>query len=176
MNLAPSKFVQGWIWWLVMAALLYALLGPKVDAIFTANRTAAEKAELIVDYEARLKQPLSADRSLPYRSYVWTVGAEAEPGRNVQTDLLDLIRQNQARLVDLRETQTSARLGSLSALMYRVELEGDLQAVLETLSALGTSSYPVLIDRLELRPLERSERPDRLVRMTANLTIWTGDI
>ena len=176
MKIQFPKFVQGWIWWGIVAAMLYMLLGPKIDTVFTANNDAAEKANLIVDYEARLNQPLSADRSLPYRTYVLAIGSDGELAGNIQTGLLDLIRQNQARLVDLRETQTSAKLGSLSAMMYRVELEGDLQAVLETLSALGTSNVPVLIDRLELRPLERSDRPDRLVRMTANLTIWTGDI
>lgn len=176
MKMSIPNFVQGWIWWGIIAVLLYALLGPKVETVLTANRVTAEKADLIVDYEARFNQPLSADQSLPYRSFVLAVGSSDEPFGNVQTGLLDLIRQNQARLIDLREIQTSAQLGSLSALMYRVELEGDLQAVLETLSALGTSDYPVLIDRLELRPLERTDRPDRLVRMSANLTIWTGDI
>ncbi|MCH9752462.1 MAG: hypothetical protein K0U61_09630 [Alphaproteobacteria bacterium] len=176
MKFAIPDFIQGWIWWGIIAALSYALLGPKIETILMANRIAAEKAELVVGYEARLDQPLSADRSLPYRSYVLAIGADVDAISNVQTGLLDLIRQNQARLIDLRETPTSARLGSLSALMYRVELEGDLQAVLETLSALGTSNYPLLIDRLELRPLERADRPDRLVRMTANLTVWTGDI
>lgn len=176
MSMSLPKFLQGWIWWGIIAALVYALLGPKLERTLMANRVAAEKAELVVEYEARLDLPLSADRSSPFRSYVLKTGSDGEPVENIQTGLLDIIGQNQARLIDLRETQTSAQLGSLSALMYRVELEGDLQAVLETLSALGTSEMPVLIDRLELRPLERSERPDRLVRMSANLTIWTGDI
>lgn len=73
-----------------------------------------EKAKLVVDDEARLDLPLSADRSLPFRSYVLKTGSDGETVENIQTGLLDIIAQSQARLIDLRETRTSAQLGSLS--------------------------------------------------------------
>lgn len=171
-----SRFLQGWLWWGITGLFLISVLGPKAETLLVSQRTAIEKRDLITDFKARLNAPLSADRSLPYRSYVLSVSSEQDIANTIQTRLLETVRQSQARLIDLRETPTSTTLGGLSALMFRLEVEGDLQAILETIDSLGASEFPILIDRLELRPIDRSERPDRMVRMSANLTIWTGDI
>ena len=174
MKISMPRNLQGWIWWLAIGVLLIALLGPKVEALITAKRVLSEKAALIVDYESRLSTPISIDRTLSYRSYVLSDSDQTDVANAVQSTVLELIRQNQIRLIDLRETETPVTLENLTAVAYRVELEGDLRAVLETLAAFGSSTYPILVDQMELRPSERYDRPDRLVRMIALLTIWTG--
>tara|TARA_R110001599_G_scaffold248174_1_gene448215 strand:+ start:96 stop:272 length:177 start_codon:yes stop_codon:yes gene_type:complete len=57
-----------------------------------------------------------------------------------------------------------------------LEIEGDVEAALDVIRALEDLPQPVLIDELDLKPAGRAGEPDRNMRLTMSLTLWTGDI
>lgn len=169
-------FLQGLILWTVVLVFFMALFIPKFSNLANYNRTIQESSGRISEFEARLNRVQPVDKSRPYQSYVHAGKPGTESSNQIQSDLLDRIQARDVRLIDLIEIPNSSKLGELSALMYRLEVEGDLQSVLDVTKTLGETAYPILIDRLELRPIETNGRPDRSIRLSANLTIWMGGV
>lgn len=171
--------LEGWVVLAGLALVIYLLLAPRVSDVNDEWTRFRGAESLALSHAEKLARPVPPDKFAGYRSFVVPVGPDAELSvltGSVQSALIELVRARKARLVDLRETGTNGSINGLSAITWRLEIEGDIEAALDVIRALEDLPQPVLIDELDLKPTGNAGEPDRRMRLTLSLSLWTGDV
>jgi len=171
--------LEGWVVLAGFALAIYLLIAPRVSDVHDEWTRFRGAESLALSHAEKLARPVPPDKFAGYRTFVVPVGPDANPtvlASTVQSALIELVRARKARLVDLRETGAIGSINSLSAITWHLEIEGDVEAALDVIRALEDLPQPVLIDELDLKPAGRAGEPDRNMRLTMSLTLWTGDI
>lgn len=176
MNSNLSIKTKGWMGWALILLLSFWIFGSKAGSIIAASQAKVERFTSIGDHQRRLNIAKPFDQSTEYRSFVFQHTSDSDLTNDVQSWTLDVVRRHQARLTDLREITSPTQIKGLTSLSFRLEMEGDLGAILETIAALGASDYPLLVDRLVLRTDSPSKSPDQLIRVSADIVIWVVEI
>ncbi|QSR23095.1 hypothetical protein [Hyphomonas sp. KY3] len=171
--------LEGALILLALAGLAWLLLAPRILAIKTSWQALARSETLTRSHVEDLSRPLPANPHDVLRTYVSKAASEesaTDLNGNIQAGLIDLVRQKQARLVDLKQIAPDERIADLTGLRFSLQAEGDIQAMLELVDAIGMLEAPILVDELDLRPLGFSQRPDQRMRLSLTLSAWTGDL
>lgn len=171
----PQISLEGFAYWVATVLIACALLLPPINELLTNREAKAKNEALIVSYVSKLGAPTPPNTWRKYQTFIAQNSLVDDSMLNtaeVQTRILQQVRGQQARLIDLQEIAAPQDLGSLTALAFRLDMEGDLQAMLQTIEALGQTGLPILIEDMELRAIGRMERPDQLLRLSIMLTIW----
>lgn len=165
---------EGWFYLLVGGAICAALFFPLGNSLLSEKVQISNIQTQIESHVAQLSEPVPVNAYSRFSSFVYAP-AEGEATRlasgDIQSALIDNVRASQARLVDLRPVE-GAEMDTLEALQFRLETEGDIQALLDVIRSLGTLGYPVLIDTLTLKPVGQFDRPDRRLRLSMDISIW----
>lgn len=165
---------EGWLYLLVGGAICAVLFWPVGTSLLSEKAQIRNIQTQIESHVAKLSEPAPVNAYSRFSSFVYEP-AEGEVPRlasgDVQSALIDNVRASQARLVDLRPAESTA-MDTLEALQFRLETEGDIQALLDVIQSLGTLGYPVLIDTLTLKPVGQFDRPDRRLRLSMDISIW----
>tara|TARA_R110002049_G_scaffold193364_4_gene362213 strand:+ start:204 stop:755 length:552 start_codon:yes stop_codon:yes gene_type:complete len=171
--------LEGWLVLAGLALAIYLLLAPRVSEVLDQWARFRGAESLALSHAEKLARPVPPDKFAGYRSFVVPVGPDADPTvltGSVQSALIELVRARKARLVDLRETGANESVNGLRSITWHLEIEGDVEAALDVIRALEDLPQPVLIDELDLKPAGRAGEPDRNMRLTMSLKLWTGDI
>ena len=171
--------LEGALILLVLAGLAWLLLAPRILAIETSWQALARSEALTRSHVEDLSRPPPSNPHDVLRTYVSPAPSEESANDlsgNIQAGLIELVRQKQARLVDLKQIAPDEHIAGFTGLRFSLQAEGDIQAMLELVDAVGTLAAPILVDELDLRPLGVSERPDQRMRLSLTLTAWTGDL
>lgn len=167
--------LEGWVYLILLGLICAGIVLPKASAYLENNRLANEAESLIASHINALSAPPPPNAFLKYRSYTHqTTSLEdgALDSGEIQAAIIDRVRTNRARLVDLSAPESSQTLGNLETIEFRLEVEGDIKSLLDTIKSLGDLSAPILIDTLSIKPVGRFDRPDRRMRMILELSIW----
>tara|TARA_R110002049_G_scaffold32139_4_gene107542 strand:+ start:1855 stop:2406 length:552 start_codon:yes stop_codon:yes gene_type:complete len=168
--------------WLLLAgllALVFLLIGPRITGVHDQWVRLQKSETLALSHAEKLSRPAPPDRYARFRSFVMQTGPDTDTSvlaGSVQSSIIELVRTSKARLVDLRDTGKNTSIDGLIAITYHLEVEGDIQAALEVVSALGNLPGPILIDELDLKPAGGAGEPDRRIRLSMSLSLWTGDV
>lgn len=169
-----SERAQGGVLLATLILLCAAMLAPSLAEI----RESFERIELaemrIATHRAKLVEPVRSAQPLEFESFLVPAERIEETSQAaLQTALVEVVRSNGARLIDLRPNAADQEIDGLTALGFRMEFESDFRAALQTINMLGTANCPFLLDRVQLRPVGQFERPDRRVRVLLSVSCWT---
>ncbi|ABI78711.1 hypothetical protein HNE_2522 [Hyphomonas neptunium ATCC 15444] len=170
--------VGGWLVLAGLVATVWLLLSPRVSHVLLQWDRFNGAELLALSHAEKLGRPAPPDIYAGYKAFIVPVGPDADRARLaglIQSAVIERVRASQARLVDLRETGASVAIEGLSAIAWHLEVEGDIEAVLEVMRSLEDLPQPVLIDSLDLQTAGSAGEPDRNMRMTLKLTLWTGN-
>lgn len=170
-----AGLLDGWMSLFVLVAPVLALAVPLILSV-AANLGETQNArQRAADYAARLATPLQSDRFAEFRPYITPLDAP-EPAtagsEPVQAALAGLAASSGGVLIDLRPAQSKLSAGRLEAVAFRVEIEGDLETVLGSVSAVGRLPVPMSIESLELSALSGAKRPEDRMRLVMLLSSW----
>jgi len=168
--------LEGWLYLGLGGLIIAGLFWPTAESLIDKRQRVETARELIASHIEDLSAPAPTNEYLRFQSFVYQPpeGTDTQlSSSEIQTALIDQVRIHQARLVDLRVSDTPNQLDTLEALELRLEIEGDLKALLDTISALGDLPQPILIDSLTIKPVGRFDRPDRRLRLSLDLSVWS---
>lgn len=168
--------LEGWLYLSLLGLVCAGIILPKASALIENTRLANEAEALIASHISDLSAPPPPNVYLKYRSYTYQAAGNEEgalDSGSIQAAIIDQVKTNRARLVDLSAPESSRELGNLKTIEFRLEVEGDIKSLLDTVQSLGILAAPILIDTLSIKPVGRFDRPDRRMRMTLELSIWT---
>ena len=168
--------MEGWLYLVCIALLLAVLTGPGLQSLIEDQRRIKDTEALIDSHITALSAPAPTDAFLSHQTFIHmdTSGKSAAMNANqIQAALIDIVKLNKARLVEMRTLAVDKSIDTMQAQVFRLEYEGDLQAILATLEALGRMKQPVLINDFTLKPVGQYDRSDRRMRATLKLSFWT---
>ena len=166
--------------WLILAGLaagLWLLLSPRVSHVLTEWERFRGAERLALSHAEKLARPPPPDIFAGYKVFVVPAGSETDRARLagvIQSAVIERVRASEGRLVDLRESGPGIAIAGLGAITWHLEAEGDIQAMLSVIRSLEDLPHPVLIDSLSLQAAGSAGEPDRNMRLTLTLTLWTG--
>lgn len=176
MTLLNDLRLQGALIGLLLLGLCASLLWPVGARLFELRAQSSALTPLIERHYNSLATPLPVNPSDNHRIFILAASDLAETDNlsaDIQAALIDTLKTNQTRLVDLRENTSGTSVPGLEALSFTLSFEGDLQAVLTSLSKLAETPWPLLIDNLDLKAEGPTTRPDRKMRAMLKLSLWT---
>ncbi len=174
MNALFSLRAQGILILFFGFLLVIIVFQPIVSEIQNTKRQTQDVTVLIDRHIASLSRALP---NTPYQShdvFVFRLGSSdtLSTGADIQTALIEILKQHKARLVDLRQDETEETISGLSGLLFTLNYEGDFKAVLDVISALSATEWPLLIERMEVAAKGPNSRPDRQIRISLKLRLW----
>lgn len=158
---------------LVLVALAILATMPLLEAHTERQALMAEQEFRIAQLEERVSEPSQEDPNLELLPYIAPGLDPASFTPRFQEEVIGYIRAAKARLVEFRALPSRSDIDALQGLSFRLAIEGDWQALLECLSRMSQTSYPIIIDELSIVPRPINDRADRRLRLTIQITIWT---
>ena len=165
--------LKGWLFVLSLALGCALLIGPTLQKLYGQQDQMNRTRELIERHQLSLAKPSPPN---PYQSY----GVFISDGdtRNttlvadVQTALIDVLQNSDARLIDLRQEDDDVSVSGLVGIEFLLNYEGDLRATLNALVKISEQTWPILIEDFSLRAQGPDQRPGLRVLVTLRLKIW----
>lgn len=176
MSYLKSMKLHGALIAIALAAFAFLLLWPTGSRIFQVHQETKSLGPLIERHYASLAKALPAN---PYQNHAVFIASKDiilssdNISADIQAKLIDTLKANQTRLIDLRQNTSDETINGLQGLSFTLSFEGDLQAVFTTLSKLTETPWPLLVETMDVTAEGPDDRPDRKVRITLTLKIWT---
>lgn len=149
-------------------------IGSNIAELTGIHAETKEAKARIVRYEAALSRPLSENPYRHFETFVLKTDQQASTlSADIQAAIIDSIRLNQARMIGLEEGDPDMEIAGLKALVFNLSFEGDIEAILDTLGAISEQSWPLVIEAISLQAQGPANRPDRRMRVTLKLKLWT---
>lgn len=149
--------------------LLNALLG--LSEKWQQLQTAEDRLSA---FEQRLARPVPPNRFGAYSVFLSTAADETLT-TSLQNELIALVSAHSGQVVDIREMPATPTPEGLVALRLHLVFEGDLQTMTEVLEGLAAMEQPLLLDNTSIRAIGSSTSPDRHLRASLDLSIWSED-
>lgn len=167
------KKIEGYAWLILLASLAWFVLSGPINRYSDASIQISDAQNLLSDYERRLETPRTMSEHLKYRSFIHPSEAETilESG-DIQSALISIAKKNRTRLIDLRVLENNTSIETLLAQRFRLDVEGDLIAVLDVAKNIATIGQPALIDAITIAPVGNQDRPDRRLKASFELSFW----
>lgn len=175
MNRSPvlvSRF-EGIAWLSLFSILTWWFFSGPLSAIHDAERRIEAARLQISQHENSLSKPAEVKDSLRLKSFV-TAAADIEllnPGE-IQADLIAIIQNHRAKLLDLRILDHDLSIEMLTAHRYRLEFDGDLIATMNIIERMASLDAPVMLESITISPVGNQDRPDRRLRSSLELAFW----
>lgn len=175
MSALRSIKLQGALIALILIGVAASLLWPLGTRILDLQAQSQALTPLIERHYASLRQPLPTNPNENHRIFIIpAISLETDNlSADVQAALIETLKTNQTRLIDLRENTADTSVPGLEALSFTLNFEGDLQAIFASLTKLAETPWPLLIEKLDLKADGPTNRPDRKMRASLTLTLWT---
>ncbi|MEO0884288.1 MAG: hypothetical protein AAFY34_16395 [Pseudomonadota bacterium] len=169
------KRAVGWGVMLSVVGMAGAVTMPNLYRIQDTKASIAQQNELIARHLDVLARPHMITPHTNLQKYILPAeGSDLSTlSADFQAELLAALASNQARLINLSQADNVVDIQGLEGLDFRLAFEGDLEAVTGFADALSKMRWPVLVERFELVAQGPETRPDRKLRATLALRIWS---
>lgn len=167
-----SRF-EGLLWFALVGLVGWVTLSGPITRYFSAETRLAIAQAQIENHQNALAQPRAASEHLKFKSFVHPANAETRLNSgDIQSSLISIAKDNRTRLVDLRVLGDETSIETLIAHRFRLDVEGDLIAILNVLKAIAAVGQPALIEELTVSPVGNQDRPDRRLKASFELSFW----
>lgn len=156
----------------VIAGILAILLANVLFGLSEKGQLLSATQERLSAFEQRLARPMVANRYENYSVFLLP-GPDEALATTLQNELISIVNAHAGQVVDIREMPAVTTPMGLTALKIHLVLEGDLQAVTETLADIARMDHPILLDRTGIQTIGTTSSPDGSLRASLDLTIWS---
>lgn len=156
-----------------LIGLLAVTIGTNVSALLETSNQISASSHLIERYEVSLSRPVSQNPYRNFEAFIWRSEAGiASQSADIQSAVVESLSQKQARMLDLRQEGSDVSIQGLEALVFKLNFEGDLQAILDVMVSLSEQPWPIVVEAFNASALGPESRPDRRMRVAVTLKVW----
>jgi len=160
-----------------LAALTVLLIGPSLQRVYDQYQAIERTDELIRRHQGSLSKPRPSNPYQSFEVFVHSIEAgNTSLEADVQTSIIDVLQNSQARLIDLRQEDDDTEIPGLVGIEFLLNYEGDLRSILNVLGAITEMGWPILVEDYSMRAQGPDERPGLRMLVTLRLKIWTRSI
>lgn len=126
----------------------------------------------VAAFAQRLSRPVTHNRFEAYSVFLAQTPDE-NLASSLQNELISLVNTHSGQVVDIRELPGASMPEGPVALRLHLVFEGDVQTVTEILTGLAALEHPILLDNANIRAASPGNFPDRHLRASLDMTIWS---
>ena len=165
--------LEGLLWFALVGLIGWVTLSGPITRYLSAETRLEIAQAQIANHQKALAQPRSVSEHLKFRSFVHPADAETRLNSgDIQSSLISIAKDHRTRLVDLRVLEDDTSVETLIAHRFRLDVEGDLIAILDVLKAIAIIGQPALVEELTVSPVGSQDRPDRRLKASFELSFW----